>query len=243
MAEDTATEGPLFTQVKREQSLSDKVSDTLLESILSRRLQPGDRLPTERILGEQFGVSRTVIREAVRSLVAKGVIEVRSGSGLRVAAVEAAAVSDFMSMFLRGQGPMNYEKVHEVRAMIEVQISRVACERATPRDLDELRAAYDLMERTTEDVEACSLADVGFHRTIAKITHNELYIVMLDSISDVLLDVRRATVGIPDRPKKALRYHRTILERIAERDPVGAEASMREHLDESVSVWRSLGSA
>ena len=74
----------------------------MLETILSQRLQVGDRLPSERELGEQFGVSRTVVREAVRALVAKGVIEVRSGSGLRVAAVDAAAVSESMSLYLRG---------------------------------------------------------------------------------------------------------------------------------------------
>ena len=84
----------LFGQVAREPRLSDKVADMMLETILSKRLEVGDKLPSERELGEQFGVSRTVVREAVRALVAKGVIEVRSGSGLRVAAVDAAAVSE-----------------------------------------------------------------------------------------------------------------------------------------------------
>ena len=92
----------LFEQVAREPRLSDKVADMMLATILSNRLQVGDRLPSERELGEQFGVSRTVVREAVRALVAKGVIEVRSGSGLRVAAVDAAAVSESMSLYLRG---------------------------------------------------------------------------------------------------------------------------------------------
>ena len=71
--------GALFQQVAREPRLSDKVAEMMLETILSRRLQVGDRLPSERELGEQFNVSRTVVREAVRALVAKGVIEVRSG--------------------------------------------------------------------------------------------------------------------------------------------------------------------
>ena len=72
----------LFDQVAREPRLSDKVAEMMLDTILSNRLNVGDRLPSERELGEQFGVSRTVVREAVRALVAKGVIEVRSGSGL-----------------------------------------------------------------------------------------------------------------------------------------------------------------
>src|SRR3982751_260678 len=73
-----APEGALFEQVTREPRLSDKVAEMMLETILSRRLAVGDRLPSERELGEQFGVSRTVVREAVRALVTKGVIDVRS---------------------------------------------------------------------------------------------------------------------------------------------------------------------
>src|ERR671925_600852 len=95
------TEGTLFEQVRRQPRLSDKVAEMMLNTILSRRLTVGDRLPSERELGEQFGVSRTVVREAVRALVAKGVIEVRSGSGLRVAAVNASTVQESMSLFLR----------------------------------------------------------------------------------------------------------------------------------------------
>ena len=93
----------LFEHVAREPRLSDKVAEMMLETILSNRLEVGDRLPSERELGEQFGVSSTVVREAVTcARLAKGVIEVRSGSGLRVAAVDAAQVSESMSLYVRG---------------------------------------------------------------------------------------------------------------------------------------------
>src|SRR5256885_15630501 len=131
-------ETALFDQVTREPRLSDKVAEMMLETILSRRLAVGDRLPSERELGEQFGVSRTVVREAVRALVAKGVIEVRSGSGLRVAAVDATAVTESMSLFLRGR-TLDFEKVHEVRALLEVHIAGLAADRATTADLAGLR--------------------------------------------------------------------------------------------------------
>src|SRR5438128_5519835 len=132
-------ETALFDQVTREPRLSDKVAEMMLETIFSRRLQVGDRLPSERELGEQFGVSRTVIREAVRALVAKGVIEVRSGSGLRVAAVDASAVRESMSLFLRG-ATLNYEKVHEVRRLLETHIAGLAAERATAPHLRHMAA-------------------------------------------------------------------------------------------------------
>ena len=146
----------LFGQVTREPRLSDKVADMMLETILSRRLEVGDRLPSERELGEQFGVSRTVVREAVRALVAKGVIEVRSGSGLRVAAVDAAAVSESMSLFLRG-GSIDFEKVHEVRTLLEVHIAGVAAERATDEDVDAAARGARRMQREEGDVEAAAL--------------------------------------------------------------------------------------
>src|ERR1051325_7140710 len=96
--------GAVFAPIARSPRLSDKVAAQLLASIKSGQLSAGSRLPSERELGEQFGVSRTVIREAISSLAARGVIEVRSGSGVHVAAVNAAQVSEQMSLFLRGRG-------------------------------------------------------------------------------------------------------------------------------------------
>lgn len=238
---DERTEMPLFDELGPQQTLSDRVAETVLERIISKRLQPGDRLPSERALGEQFGVSRTVVREAVRSLVARGVIEVRSGSGLRVAQIRSEAVSDFMSLYLRGRGTLDYGKVQEVRETIELRIVQLACERATTQDLDTLRAAHARMERAVHDFEEASAADVEFHRTIAKITHNELFLVMLDSIGDILADVRRrATLGIKGRTHKALNHHHTILERILARDASGAEAAMRAHLDDVSKAMAKL---
>jgi GntR family transcriptional repressor for pyruvate dehydrogenase complex len=134
----------LFGQIKREPRLSDKVADMMLETILSKRLLVGDRLPSERELGEQFGVSRTVVREAVRALVAKGIIESRSGSGLRVTAVNASAVSESMSLYLRG-GEFDFENVHEVRTLLEIHIAGLAAERATDEDVELVRAVHDRM--------------------------------------------------------------------------------------------------
>ena len=91
----------------------------------------------------------------MRALVAKGVIEVRSGSGLRVAAVDAAAVSESMSLYLRGGG-IDFEKVHEVRLLLEMHIAALAAERATEEDVARLREVHERMERETGDVEAAA---------------------------------------------------------------------------------------
>jgi GntR family transcriptional repressor for pyruvate dehydrogenase complex len=229
-----AAGGALFEQVAREPRLSDKVADMMLATILSRKLQVGDRLPSERELGEQFGVSRTVIREAVRALVAKGVIEVRSGSGLRVAAVDASAVSESMSLFLRG-GTLDFEKVHEVRALLEVHIAGVAAERATEEDVARLRAVHERMRREAEDVEAAARDDLEFHRVIARATQNDLYLLLMDSIGRALIDIRRENLGSGSTPM-TLAQHEAVLDRIAAHDPDGAREAMAAHL-EGVAVW------
>jgi GntR family transcriptional regulator, transcriptional repressor for pyruvate dehydrogenase complex len=226
----------LFEQVAREARLSDKVADMMLETILSRKLRVGDRLPSERELGEQFGVSRTVVREAVRALVAKGVIEVRSGSGLRVAAVDASAVSESMSLYLRGR-TLDFEKVHEVRALLEVHIAGVAAERAEPEDVERLREVHERMRRESGDVEAAARDDLEFHRMIARATHNDLYLLLMDSIGAALIDIRRENLGSGSAPM-TLDQHEAVLERIAAHDSTGAREAMAAHLEGVARWWR-----
>lgn len=185
-------------------------------------------------------MSRTVIREAVRALAAKGVIEVRTGSGLRVAAVDSTAVSESMKLFLRGSEGVEYEQVHEVRAMIETQVAALAAERATVDDIVLLTEVCERMAEAFDDPEAASRHDVDFHRAVAVATHNPLYVIMLDSIGDVMLEIRRATIGIPGRAEKGVKAHRRILARIGEQDPAGAREAMRDHLRDSWKVWQQL---
>lgn len=224
----------LFEQVAREPRLSDKVAEMMLETILSNRLQVGDRLPSERELGEQFGVSRTVVREAVRALVAKGVIAVRSGSGLRVAAVDAAQVSESMSLYVRGTN-VDFEQVHEVRALLEVEIAGLAAERCTEDEVARLLEVNERMKDAADDVETAALMDLEFHRLIALATHNELYLVLMDSIGGSLIDIRRANLGSGSTPE-TLSQHRSILDAIAGHHAEAARAAMADHL-EGVAMW------
>jgi GntR family transcriptional repressor for pyruvate dehydrogenase complex len=231
----------LFRQVTREPRLSDKVAEMMLETILSRKLEVGDRLPSERELGEQFGVSRTVVREAVRSLVAKGIIEVQSGSGLRVSAVGPAAVRESMSLFLRA-GMLDFEKVHEVRAVLEVHIAGVAAERATESDVEQLREVHERMQLELDDVESAARDDLEFHRLIAGATQNDLYLLLMDSIGSALIDIRRDNLGSGSAPT-TLDQHDAILESIALHDAARARAAMQRHLEGVARWWREHADA
>lgn len=229
-------ESDLFPLLVRQAKLSDKVVDWVTEMIVSHRLSAGDALPSERELAERFGVSRTVIREALRSLSAKGLIETRSGRGMRVAAVSPTAVNESMTLYLRGAS-LDYGQVHEVRATLEVTIAGLAAERATSEQIETLMGICEEMRTSTGRAERAALLDVEFHRGVADATGNRLYLVVLDAIGHVLLDVRRRMFSDPAVILYGVGAHREILARIEARDSEGASAAMAAHLAESRRRW------
>lgn len=229
----TAEGDGLFEPVDREVRLSDKVAQKLLESIVSGRLLTGAQLPSERELAHHFAVSRTVIREAVRSLVTRGLLVSQSGSRLRVTAMSAGPVAESMSLLVNSIGSLGYAKVHEVRSVLEMAIVGLAAERATPEDALILRdAAEGLRQSRLRDVDAARL-DVSFHRGLAEATKNELFVVLLDSIADVMLDVRLQGLSTPSGIQYAYGAHNRILELVVQHDVEGARAAMHAHLMES----------
>lgn len=231
----TGSEPDLFKRVTREPRLSDKVAEMMRQTILSRQLVPGTSLPSERELGEQFGVSRTVIREAIRALAAKGIVEVRSGSGLRVASVDEATALESLSWFIRG-GQLEYPKVHEVRSTIEVEMAGLAAERRTSEELQALRDSHARFVKVIGDVDKATAADVEFHALIARATQNDLFSVLLGSIGDALTEIRHETLAGGSAPA-TIDAHARILEAIAERDGNGAREAMREHLAIVEHYW------
>jgi DNA-binding FadR family transcriptional regulator len=231
-----------FTEMPRELPLSDRVAERMREAIVDGTFKPGDLLPSERELGDDFGVSRTVVREAIRSLAAKGMLATRSGRGVRVAAVDSQVVADSLHLYLQGIGGVDYSSVHEVRTVLERRMAHLAAERATDLQVDELRQVLEHMRAAT-DAEAASIEDVNFHRKIAEMTENPLFPVLMDSIRGVLLEIRRATLSVPGRSATAVGYHERILDRIEQHDPDGAEREMRDHLQESYRIWEAAGLA
>jgi GntR family transcriptional repressor for pyruvate dehydrogenase complex len=230
--------GTMFSTVGRDELLSDKVVSQIRDMIMSGQLKAGQKLPSERQLGEEFGVSRTVVREAVRSLAAKGLVE-SAGRSLRVAAPDREAVAETMRLFLHGR-PISYEKVHEVRSMIEVTVAGVAAERATAADIatmDQLCAGLADGGGTNEEA---TRFDVNFHLALADATQNELYSLLLQSMQDVLTDARRATLQEQGRRTAGAIAHRKILDRVTAGDAEGAREAMRAHLEDSLFAWRRI---
>jgi GntR family transcriptional regulator, transcriptional repressor for pyruvate dehydrogenase complex len=205
--------------------------------IASNDLKPGDALPAERELGKQFGVSRTVIREAVRALAARGLLEVKSGSGVRIVAADAKTVRDSMQHFVRGS-MMDYGKVDEVRGVLEVAAAGLAAQRATAEDIAHIDDTIVRFENECSDLEASVQIDLEFHRAVATATHNDLFLVLHDSIGEMLVEVRRRNLSRGrDERRLVVKMHRRIHDAIAAHDPQAAQDAMRDHLGQVKATW------
>lgn len=230
----------LFKSLEREATLSDRVTEQIQQLIVASHLVVGDRLPAERELAEQFGVSRTVVREAVRSLVAKGMLEVKPGSGTAVRMPTAETMGPSMTLFLRGnQTDFDYKQVIEVRRTLEVEIAGLAAERRTDQDLRLLEQILTNTSGIISDRNRFVEWDVSFHAALATATHNELFSLLLDSVVSVMRKAREVGFALPSTPKAALAWHQAIFVEVKKGHGAGARKAMSGHLDEAEKTMRS----
>lgn len=219
--------------------LVDRVCRQLEQLIADEALQPGDLLPPERELCELMGVSRTVVREAVRSLAAKGLLEVRQGRGTMVRSPSLGMAVEVITTMLRsrGGGRIAFARVQEVRRLLEVEIAGLAAERRTDEDLRDLDG---LLRRTAEatEPEEWARADVAFHARLAEATHNLLFPLLLGSMAEILMELRLTAARLPATQKEAQRYHQAIYDAVRARSPAEARRAMREHMAESEATFQ-----
>jgi GntR family transcriptional regulator, transcriptional repressor for pyruvate dehydrogenase complex len=219
----------------RSASLVQLVTDQIETMIRERRLVEGDQLPNERELCRQFGVSRTVVREAVAWLSAKNLLVVRGGGGgIVVRAPTVEQVSDSLSLLLSHEhDPSQQAKVLEVRRLLEVEIAGLAAARRTDADLDRMAAILAAHEQVWDDRERFAQLDLDFHVAIASATRNDLFVILLDALRGISLSIRRLGYSTPGNPERARRHHRAILEQIKDRSAQGARDAMLSHLNEA----------
>ena len=226
----------------RRDTLHEQVADRIQGLIIDRSLRIGDRLPGERNLAEQVGVSRTVIREAIHVLRGRGLVEVRPGSGsyIRRLSPNDAAAPIGLLLKLRHVSD-RYDDLHEIRGTLEVDIAGLAAKRATDEDIAALEAAIEGMAAHPEHAHQFTRYDLAFHAALAAATHNDLYSVLLTPITDLLLEFRLTAYrhDADGSVEGALTYHRQILSMIKARDPKGARQAMREHLHQAWSLMEA----
>lgn len=214
--------------------LADEVADYLSQMIRSGRFASGGRLPTEAALGQRFGVSRAVVREAVARLKADGLVRSRRGSGLYVAEPDARRsfkVDDASVVAARG-----VEQLFELRETLETAAARLAAARHGPADLAAVAAAHAAMLGAADWHEAGLDADLQFHQAIAAATHNVFFAeLMLYLANRLKQSIRQARATSRDQDIRTLvtAEHAQILESITKRRPAQAAQAMRDHLRRS----------
>jgi GntR family transcriptional repressor for pyruvate dehydrogenase complex len=210
---------PSLGSVDPQPRLSDAVAEQILETIVSRRLRPGDALPTERELGEQFGVSRTVIREAVRALDARGLVDVRVGSRIKVAAVDPSTVKEALVNFVRSRD-LDGRAVADVIAEFGSAIAGLAAEHATDQDLDRIAIALARVENEAADTTPEAVS--AFEEAVIAATHNDLLIALARALASV---ERTTSKGGAARHVSA--DYRALAEAISRRDAELARRAVR----------------
>jgi GntR family transcriptional regulator, transcriptional repressor for pyruvate dehydrogenase complex len=209
--------------------LREQVADMLLDMILSGEYGAGDRLPPERVLVEQLGVSRTVVREALNLLETRGLIRVEHGRGAIVSADSVDALHNDLGFLLRMQ-PSALWELMEMRKALEVEVAGLAAERATPEDTTIMRAVLDRMRENINAPEGYVDADVEFHDLLLRSARNRVLLMMMEPIVDLLLASRRMTGSKEANAKRALRAHEAILKKVKAKDVEGARREMRKHM-------------
>ena len=197
--------------------------------VISGGLQPGERLPPERELCERLGVSRTVVREALNLVEARGLVSIEHGRGAVVSGGEPRAVRDTLGLLLRVQ-PKTLWELLEMRGILEVEVAGLAAGRAGKGDLEEMRAQVERMRLSIEAPEGYVDADVEFHALLARAARNGVLLTMLEPVVDLLRASRRVSAARPGNARRALLEHERILACVEGGDADGARREMRGHL-------------
>src|SRR5919198_114925 len=206
-------------------------------------LQPVETLPSEGQLAESLGVSRLTVREATRTLEARGLVEISKGRRPRVAAPNSALVGDFFQTAVR-RDPRALLDLLEVRRALEVHIAALAARRATAGDVADMEMSIRAMRAADHDPEAFHAADVRFHENLAAASGNRLLVFLIEALAEPLrasrlrsFDGHRARGGGID---DVIQQHQTILDAVKARNPKAAAAAMREHLEQTERDLRTL---
>src|ERR1700689_2512329 len=226
-----AGENPVY-KVVRTSRLYEQIVQQIEDSVLNGSLKPGDQLPAERDLAQRLGVSRTAVREAVKALREKGLVEAYSGRGTFITdGTSQAARQSFDLMVKIGQQDGSTH-LAELRLILEPGIAALAAARVQEPELVTMREAVATMDRSQRDPAAYIEADLDFHLALAEAASNPLILSLIDSIVGLLREQRIKIFNIEGGPQRGQVHHKRILEAVERRDPEMARGAMRAHLEQ-----------
>lgn len=232
----------MFRPVKTKK-VYEEIVEQIKKLIVDGKLQPGDKLLSERELSERLNVSRASVREAFSALEMMGVISIRPGEGSFVRQVSYDGMLEPLSFLL--QVELNdIMQLLEVRKILEVEMAALAANRATDADLEDIRRAANSMLDEFNDGGIGDKADVDFHVTVAKAAHNQILMKVMNTISDLTTSTFRTIMQklylVENMPIVLYNAHYSVYEAIAARDPNQARIKMREHITSVEQAMQTL---
>ncbi len=216
------------------------IAEHLELQILSGRIRPGDRLKSERAYMAQFGAGRSSVREALFSLQRKGLITLRLGARAEVVEPSAAGILDELMTAAQyfARRPQGVRELQGARVLLEGGLARTAALNATDEDLVRLEDALQA-NLAASDPDRFIATDLAFHRTIASVSRNSIFMALELALSEWLREQRNESARAGASMEVVRMHHSRIFRAIADRDPVAAQAAMEAHLNEVMQTyWR-----
>ena len=204
------------------------VAERLVAEISERRLRPGDALPTERQLTQEYRVGRSSVREALRMLESQGLIE-SQGSGMFAVAAFRNPLNQSFSLLL-SLDLSNMRELYEIRTLLEGELAALAAERRSDEDLGRMLTALQAMRDGLESESRYIDADLRFHLAIADATQNRFALHMMQALRELFHRALTSVYKIPGSPATSLEQHTLILDAITGGHPDEARRRMQEHL-------------
>lgn len=223
--------------------LYQEVLDRLLERIRSGEIPPGDQLPSERDLMDEYQVGRPAIREALQSLERSGIVTINHGERARVAIPTAESLLEQIGSgaeHLLRSDANSLEHLKEVRLFLECGMARLAAKNSNPASMKLLRQRSEAHHRVSDQPQQFVEGDMGFHTQIAAMSGNPIFPVILEGMFRWLGAYYQSLVRAPGAEELTLAEHDRILEAIEAHDADGAEKAMRDHLTRANELYQRL---
>lgn len=232
---------PQVMRVTRKR-LYQQIADDIERLILDGTYTANSRLPSEQEMADEYGVSRNVVREALKRLKERDLVYIRTGSGTYISKPSTKPVSDALHRLIRhNNANITIAHFYEIRRMLEPESARLAAERAELEDIKVIQAAYDDMEKSRGDAMAWSQADLRFHLAVTTAAHNPLIQSILNPLTEPLREVIEVGLSDPSGAQSGLAAHRKILDAIQNHDPNLAGIAMLDHLLDSEKRLSAIG--
>jgi GntR family transcriptional repressor for pyruvate dehydrogenase complex len=238
-SQDSGREARLIEPIKKTR-VAEEVADRIRTLILDGTFPQGQPLPSERVLTEQFGVSRGSIRDAFRMLETIGLIETQHGKGTFPRELTVDRLVAPLASMMTFQQDLQ-EELLDVRRMFEPAVARVAAQRATEKDFVDLQRILDAQRRKLKSGQSAIVEDTAFHSALARSTRNRVVVSLMATLNDLLVESRTLSLKQKGRPAKSVEGHESVVAALRLRDADAAARAMSDHIDQIADLQLHAG--